>query len=572
MDAKAVVGTAVAMVVVGCGGRGGPADAASGDAATPAAFAPDLHFIGGTFSPTAGPDGNTVIFEAPGGLVVVDAGRHATHSQKILDYAAERGMPIATIVNTHWHLDHATGNQDLKAVHSGARLYTTGAVEGALDGFLAAGAARTEVALRDPDLSDADRARLERGLNTIRGRTSLLPDVPVDRTMSLPVTGRDLELNVTHHAVTESDVWIWDPATRTVVAGDLVTLPAPLFDTGCPTGWLAALDAIESKPYERLVPGHGFIMSRAQAGAYRTAFKNLVACAEDNEGAVCAEGWLADAGPLLDQAVGEDYGDRAYARAAVEYYVDEVIRSAERRAEFCGASQSDPPSDTLRLEVGSPEVDGRFFPPHRARNRVYIDDATTPSTSWTNELLVGDSAGRQVMRWISRSDQGSWELLQTYDARSLAPLAYRRTAGDGSLIQLRIDGTRVTGVRRDPGETQDREVDTTLDRAGFIASASDLVPMAVRLEPGLVMTAPVWGPNMDSAQERIFTVIDEEPVTVEGEEVTAWRVEERIATTNALYATWWITLESPYMVLAEIPLANGGVQRITGVDLGGEPR
>jgi glycolate oxidase len=30
-------------------------------------------------------------------------------------------------------------------------------------------------------------------------------------------------------------------------------------------------------------------------------------------------------------------------------------------------------ADTLRLEVGSPEIDGRVFPSHRARNRVYLD-------------------------------------------------------------------------------------------------------------------------------------------------------------------------------------------------------
>jgi glyoxylase-like metal-dependent hydrolase (beta-lactamase superfamily II) len=297
----------------------------------------DFHFIEGTFDPSVGPDGNTLVFRATDGLVVVDAGRHRTHSQKILDYAAEQGLPITTIINTHWHLDHATGNQDLKAVYPNASLHTTRAVEGALDGFLAAGAARTEQALSNPDLSDADRARMERGSTTIRERTSLIPDVPVSTSVSLPVVGRDLQLNVTDHAVTESDVWIWDPATRTVVAGDLVTLPAPLFDTACPTGWLAALDAIEAEPYERVIPGHGFPMDPEEFRSYRAAFDNLVTCAGDNAGAICAEGWLADAGPLLDKAAGKDYGDEEYARAAVTYYVDEIIRSEERRAELCPA-------------------------------------------------------------------------------------------------------------------------------------------------------------------------------------------------------------------------------------------
>lgn len=53
----------------------------------------------------------------------------------------------------------------------------------------------------------------------------------------------------------------------------------------------------------------------------------------------CAEGWsaaLADAGPLLDNAAGKDFADRAYAAEAVEYYVDEIIKSGEKQKEFCG--------------------------------------------------------------------------------------------------------------------------------------------------------------------------------------------------------------------------------------------
>lgn len=162
----------------------------------------------------------------------------------------------------------------------------------------------------------------------------------------------------------------------------------------------------------------------------------------------------------------------------------------------------------------------------------------------------------------------TWELLQTYDARTLAPLALERRAGNGAYMRLRMDGMRVHGVKRGPGADAPLDtVDVTLERLGFMASASDLVPMAVGLRAGLVMTAPVWSPGMSAAEVRVFTVLEQQPVLVEGTEVTAWQVEERVQSTGALVASWYLTEESPYMVYAEVMLANGQVQRITGVAL-----
>ena len=229
-----------------------------------------------------------------------------------------------------------------------------------------------------------------------------------------------------------------------------------------------------------------------------------------------------------------------------------------------------PTADTLRLEVGSPEVNALFFPPHRARNSVYIGDATTPSVTWTNELSVGDSAGIRVHRWVTRGTQANgatWELYQTYNGRTLAPLQWSQRSSAGVDSRLVIEGTRVRGVLKGPGEASPQQVDRTIPRAGFIASATDLVPMAVGLRAGVVMTAPVWSPQGTTVETRLFSVLREETVRVEGADVKAWRVEERVHATGALKATWWLTNASPYMVLAEIPLANGQLQRITGVAL-----
>jgi hypothetical protein len=76
-------------------------------------------------------------------------------------------------------------------------------------------------------------------------------------------------------------------------------------------------------------------------------------------------------------------------------------------AAFVGSSSIAPgfavEADTLRLEVGSPEIDGRVFPSHRARNRSYRGEGAPPVSTWTNDLAVGDSAGTAVHRWVTRA-------------------------------------------------------------------------------------------------------------------------------------------------------------------------
>lgn len=230
--------------------------------------------------------------------------------------------------------------------------------------------------------------------------------------------------------------------------------------------------------------------------------------------------------------------------------------------------------DTIRLDVGSAAVDGRVYRPHTARVRVYTDaGGATPVSEWTNELTLGDSAGRAVMRWVTiGTSQGAdgqpvrWELRQTYDARTLAPLGYHRTSSNGAEARLRIDGVQVTGTRKGTsGEPAPYAMQ--IDRPGFFAGASDLVPLAVGLKPGSVMIAPVWSPGMQRSELRVFSVVGKVPVTVEGKTIEAWKVEERRQDDGRLASTWWLLDRSPYMVYGETVGANGEVRRMTEVEV-----
>ena len=71
-------------------------------------------------------------------------------AQAILDYAKKRGRPIAAILNSHWHLDHTTGNLDLRQIYPRADVYATTAIEGALDSYLNRDRSGTDKLLADP--------------------------------------------------------------------------------------------------------------------------------------------------------------------------------------------------------------------------------------------------------------------------------------------------------------------------------------------------------------------------------------------------------------------------------------
>jgi glyoxylase-like metal-dependent hydrolase (beta-lactamase superfamily II) len=291
--------------------------------------APPPHYIAGAVTGARAPDGASVIFEAENGLVVVDTGRHPDHQQKILDFARMRAKPVVAIVNTHWHLDHTGGNAELRAAFPDLRIYGTNAVDDALEGFLANGRAYNAAALEDPKTPEHQKADLRLDLDAVDNPQALRPDVVVNRKMSLPVKGRDLELNVADRATTAADIWVWDPATHTAVVGDLVTLPAPFFDTACADGWSQSLREIAAKPIEHVIPGHGAPMDANAFAIYVEAFERLVGCANDPAIADCPERWAREAGSLMSDA------ERAAATPYAQYYVDQVLRAPNAAQAFC---------------------------------------------------------------------------------------------------------------------------------------------------------------------------------------------------------------------------------------------
>ena len=278
-----------------------------------------------------GPDGNTIVLDAPLGLIVVDTGRSPMHAQSILDYAKRRHRPIAAIVNTHWHLDHTTGNDDIRRAYPKAKVYASTAIEGALVGFLGRGRAQADKALSDPKTPEGQKAQMLRGRDRIDHPDKLRPTIPVIRSGRISIAGRTLDVRLAKFAATEGDVWIYDPATRNAFVGDLVVAIVPFMDTACPDGWSKALGEIAATPFTTVIPGHGSALSRADFQQWRTAFDNFVKCGRSTVGkAVCVTGWEKDAARFIDAA------HRNYVREAADYYLTTRLRSSPKEQQkYC---------------------------------------------------------------------------------------------------------------------------------------------------------------------------------------------------------------------------------------------
>ena len=278
-----------------------------------------------------GPDGNSIFLDAPDGLILVDTGRHPAHAEKLLAYARQKGRPIAAIINTHWHLDHTTGNLDIRQAYPQAHVYATTAIEGALKDFLGRNREQADKMLADPKVPVDQKAQMLRGRYRVDHPDTLRPTTSVTAPGRMKIAGRHLDVRVARFAATEADIWLYMPEEKLAIVGDLVVDIVPFMDTACPDGWKKALDEVSSMPFVTLIPGHGAPMNRDQFLQWKGAFDNFVECGRSSRPKEeCVAGWKRGAAPFIDAE------HQTYAAESAAYYIDTRLRSSpEEQQKYC---------------------------------------------------------------------------------------------------------------------------------------------------------------------------------------------------------------------------------------------
>ena len=205
----------------------------------------------------SGPGGNVAVLHGPDGLLVVDSGIPAK-GQEILDTAKRLGRkPISTLVNTHWHFDHAGGNQFFG--RDGATIVATAA---------------TRKRLSTDQYTEAFK------MTTPASPPIALPVLTLDEA-SLHVGEETIELTAVPPAHTDGDLIVHFRSRDVIHTGDLFSNGFyPNIDASS-RGWIGGMIAASDRilklagPKTKIIPGHGPIATPADLAAFRKMLVTL---------------------------------------------------------------------------------------------------------------------------------------------------------------------------------------------------------------------------------------------------------------------------------------------------------
>lgn len=223
-----------------------------------------------------GPGGNIAVLDGADGLTVVDSGI-PNRANDILEAVkrAGGGKPVSRLINTHWHFDHAGGNEVF--ARAGAMVYATAA---------------TRKRLATEQYTEVFK------LTTPASPPIALPTLTSDE-FELHVGSEVLHLSAVPPAHTDGDLLVHFRSHDVIHTGDLFSNGFyPNIDASS-LGWIGGMVAAADRilklagPKTRIIPGHGPMATAAEL----TAFRKMLVTVHDRLTP------MADAGKTMKDAI-----------------------------------------------------------------------------------------------------------------------------------------------------------------------------------------------------------------------------------------------------------------------------
>jgi glyoxylase-like metal-dependent hydrolase (beta-lactamase superfamily II) len=198
-----------------------------------------------------GPGGNIAVLRGPDGLTVVDSGV-PMRAKDIFETVKRVGnKPVSRLINTHWHFDHAGGNEV----------------------FARAGATVIATAATRKRLSTEQYTEVFK-MTTPASPTIALPALTSDE-FDLYVGPEVLHLAAVPPAHTDGDLFVHFTSHDVIHTGDLFSNGIYPNIDGSSLGWIGGMIVAADRilklagPKTRIIPGHGPLATPDQLAAFR---------------------------------------------------------------------------------------------------------------------------------------------------------------------------------------------------------------------------------------------------------------------------------------------------------------
>jgi glyoxylase-like metal-dependent hydrolase (beta-lactamase superfamily II) len=212
----------------------------------------------------------------------------------VQDIKAFTDKPVKYVIDSHYHYDHAFGNQifgpDVQIIghdHTRQRLLTNTMEQYTFLTSINPVPARV-AALRQriaQEQNAEQKATLERQVQASLAYVEQVKEVAVtppnltfDNTMTLYRGGREMHLLYLGRGHTDTDVVTYLPRERIVATGDLMESVLSYMGDSYPDEWIATLDKLKALDFDTVMPGHGVVFKgKERITAFQEYLRDLVA-------------------------------------------------------------------------------------------------------------------------------------------------------------------------------------------------------------------------------------------------------------------------------------------------------
>jgi cyclase len=199
----------------------------------------------------SGPGGNVVVLQSPAGKIVVDGFVKPAWPRLEAELAALDSSPVKSLIDTHWHFDHADNNANFRAAGAG-------------------------IIAHDNTSKRLMEAHDLLGMHFDPAPSAELPTQTFPAGLTLNATVEQVRLDHVAPAHTDSDIFVHFPKANALHMGDVFFNGLyPFIDAGTGghvngmiDGAQAALKLVDART--KIVPGHGPLGDRAALQRYAT--------------------------------------------------------------------------------------------------------------------------------------------------------------------------------------------------------------------------------------------------------------------------------------------------------------